>query len=268
MSNQEIRAKARELYGKYFAAVFLIGLCSENVENVLFGVFEAYFGELSILFNLLAQLLLIPLIVGAIGCIEPLWTSEQVRFERLFAFYTPVSRFGQSMLLGIIPIMASLLTLVSGILLVALRGYVLLYILLMFVLLWLLMRLEMAIMLFASGRYTKALDAFAASYQKMRGRLFDLLAMTVVVLIPQVLIMEILQALSEQNNGLWIFTVLQIVFIMLYAPYSTLALQGWVLEQIKDSEQPQESENKRNQSPFLPEIKKEVEPSSKKLGDQ
>lgn len=266
MDNQEIRAKARALYGKYFAAVFLIGLCSDNVQSFLLDVFEAYLGELSMVLYLPIQLLLIPLTVGGIGCIEPLWTSEQVRFERLFAFYAPVSRFGQSILLGIIPILAGLLTLVPGMLLAALRGYILIFLLLMIATLWFFMRLVMAAMLFASGRYTKALDAFTASYQKMRGRLFDLLAMTVIILLPQVIITKLLQALSEQNNGLWIFTALELAFTLLYVPYSTLATQGWVLEQIKDSEQPQESENKPNQRPFLPDMKKEVEPSSGEFG--
>lgn len=263
MSNQEIRAKARKLYGKYFAAVFLIGLCGEGILDVVTGALEAHFGEqIPILSSVLTQFLLIPLTIGAVGCIEPLWTSEQVRFKRLFAFYTSASRLGQSLLVGIISLAAALIIAVPSALVIVLSGSIVLYIALLIVILWLVLRLDMATMLFASGRYTKALDALTASYQQMRGRILSLLGMCIVILVPQLLVTTLLQALSEQNNGLWIFTALKVLFTVLYVPYSMLANQGWVLEQIKDSEQPQESENKRNQSQILPEIKKGLEPSS------
>ncbi len=269
MSNQEIRAKARALYGKYFAAVLLIGLCGEGIQDILSGLFEAYYGaQVPILLTILTQFPLIPLTVGAIGCIEPLWTSEQVQLRRLFAFYAPASRLGQSLLLGIIPLAATLIVLVPSALLIMFSGSVVLYIALLIIVLWLFLRLQMATMLFASGRYTKALDALTASYQHMRGRILDLIGMTVVVLLPQVLITALLQALSEQNNGLWIFPALEILFAMLYVPYSMFAIQGWVLEEIKDSEQRQESQNKRNQSPILPKIKKGLEPRIQDFDDK
>lgn len=269
MDNQEIRARARELYGKYFVAVFLIGLCSEGIQNILSGMLEARFGEqVPILMSILVQLLLIPLAVGAIGCIEPLWTSEQVQFKRLFAFYTCGSQLGQSLLLSIIPMTGAVIVLVPMTVLVVLSEFLFLFIALLIAIVWLSLRLQMAMMLFASGRCSKALDAYIVSYQQMRGRLFDLIAMCFVIGLPQAIITKLLQALAEQNNEAWIFTALEILFALLYTPYSVLSIQGWVLERLKDGEQPQESENKRSQGPFLPEIKKEVEPSSEKLGDQ
>lgn len=269
MSNQEIRVKARQLYGKYFVAVLLIGLCGEGIQDILSGLLEAYYGaQVPILLTMLTQFPLIPLTVGAIGCIEPLWTSEQVQFKRLFAFYTPASRLGQSLLLGIISLAATLIVLVPSALLIMLSGLVVLYIALLIVILWLLLRLQMAVMLFASGRYTKALDALTASYQQMRGRMLDFIGMVIVILVPQVLGTTLLQALVEQNNGLWIFTALEVAFILLYVPYSMLAIQGWVLEKLNDSEQPQESENKRNQNPLFPEMKKGFEPSSRDFEDK
>ncbi len=256
MSNQEIRARARQLYAKYFLAVFVIGLCSEGIQGILSGVLEGYLGQQAAAWDILIQILLIPLTVGAVGCIEPLWTSEQVRFQRLISFYAPASRLVQSLLLGIIPLAAGLLVLVPSTLLVMFYGSVVLYLILLIVLLWLSMRLVLSAMLFASGRYTKALDALGASYQKMRGRMFDLIGMSLVVILPQIVIMKLLEALAEQNSGVWLFPALEILFVLLYMPYVMLCEQGWVLEQIKDSEQRQESENKRNQNPLIPEIKK------------
>ncbi len=256
MSNPEIRARARELYAKYFLAAFVFGLCNEGLQGVLSGVLEGYLGQQAAAWDILIQILLIPLTVGAVGCIEPLWTSEQVRFQRLISFYAPASRLMQSLLLGIIPLAVGLLVLVPSTLLVMFYGSVVLYLILLIVLLWLSMRFVLSTMLFASGRYTKALDALGASYQKMRGRMLDLVGMSVVVILPRIVIMKLLEALTEQHSEIWLFSVLELLFVLLYMPYSMLCIQGWVLEQINDSEQRQESENKRNQNPLMPEIKK------------
>ena len=92
--------------------------------------------------------------------------------------------------------------------------------------------------------------------------------MMVVLILPMLLVMFVMQ-MYIQIYGINLFVLLLGgLFQLLYLPYSTLAEQGWVLERLKDGEQPQESENKRNQEPFLSERKKEVKPSSDKMRQQ
>lgn len=266
MSNQEIRAKARVLYAKYFVAVFIIGMCGEGLSNILISVMDPYFESSMILFFVfLVQFLSIPLKIGAVGCIEPLWISEQVKFDRMFAFFVP-ARFGQCMQLAwFLIITGQLVSVFVSVLM--LHVHIWSFDLLLIPLMAILIRLQMTSMLFATGRYSKALDALTASYQQMRGRERSFIGMAVIVFFPQVIATAIFQAL-EQNTGSLVWTALKVLFTIFYVPYAMLATQGWVLEQFNDSGQPQESENKRNRSSFLADIKKEVEPSSEKLGDR
>lgn len=271
MDNQEIRAKARMLYQKHFGFVLLLGFCSGGISNLICNFADYWFPKDwgGIVMLLLFSFVCIPLTVGAVACMEALWLKDDCTLDSLLYFYAPLSRLGSSLLLELLPTLFLLLLIVHGGRLY-LSGNIPIWgiLLLLIFLFWFCLRLQMAMMLFASGREKSALSALCISYQKMRGRMWDLLSMMVVLILPMLLVMFVMQ-MYIQIYGINLFVLLLGgLFQLLYLPYSTLAEQGWVLERLKDGEQPQESENKRNQEPFLSERKKEVKPSSDKMRQQ
>ncbi|MBS5144788.1 MAG: hypothetical protein KHY89_04615 [Butyricicoccus pullicaecorum] len=271
IDNQEIRAKARMLYKKHFGFVLLLGFCSGGILNLISNfadyLFPKDWGGIAMV--LLLSFACIPLTVGAVACMEALWLKDGCMLDSLLCFYAPLSRLGSSLLLEMLPTLLLLLLVVPGGLFY-LSGDMPAWgiLLLLIFLFWFCLRLQMAMMLFASGREKSALSALCISYQRMRGKVWDLLGMTVVLMLPMFLVMFAMQLYTQQYGTNLLVLLLGGLFQLLYMPYSTLAEQGWVLERLKDGEQPQESENKRNQEPFLTELKKEVKPSSEKMKEQ
>lgn len=270
MDNQEIRAKARMLYKKHFGFALLLGFCSGGILNLISNfadyLFPKDWGGIAMV---LLTLVCIPLMVGAVACMESLWLKDCRTLGSLLCFYAPLYRLADCLLLELFPTIL-LFTVIAPKGLFYLSGNMPVWgiFLLLVLLAWFCLRLQMATMLFASGRKKSALDALCTSYQLMRGKEWDLLGMTVILVLPLALVIFVIRLYTQQCGTNLFVLLLGGLFQLLYLPYSTIAEQGWVLERLKDGEQPQESENKRNQEPFLPEMKNEVKPYSEKIKEQ
>lgn len=261
MENGEIRARARRLYQKHFGLVLLLGFCSIPMFNVIDSLIDCFLdNDIMQIILMIVHLAVIPLTVGAIACIEPLWMEEQETSKHLFAFYQPFSKLVDSVLLGVLPLLFTFVLVIPSALIIfeGDLSVVIFWALLIF-LFWVIVRLQMATMLFASGREKSAWNAFSASFRHMRGKVLDFLSMFFILFIPQMLFGIVPKVLTQSGFPIFALLLIEIVFDVLYFPYSMLATQGWVLERLKDGEQPQESENKKNQPPFVPNMTKGVE---------